>query len=467
MSRKKLRLIVFTFSILFILPIPVLGVNTLEVLCVDQNGNPMNKVRVFLQGIGSSEKPEDERSGKDGKAQFEKLPDDLYRVWAHEKEFESVYYEFIRLAGSTKEQVTLNFKPGDHEKLFYFEDPSVMDNAKNLMREGVQAIQGNQPEVARTKLNESIDIYPTNPDSFYNLAILNIQQGEWEPAKQNLAKTAELLDLFLTVSPDNSPMQQQRKNTQDLIDSMPLRQAAAEADEAMKARQWETAAEKLQVLSEMQPNNATVFYHWSIALTNLKKLDEADAMIDKAIAIEPDEDAFKQIKAQIAKRIEALEAEKIRIAMVIIQGLNSEGKHEEALAKIAESKDLFKDDLETLMWEEKAKAHLALEQHMDALTAFKIAYERQGKPVAESLFQLGQDFNRKGKQKEALQVYEFIHQEDPGFAEVYYELGMEYFYGSSQDKQKAKEMLEKYMEIGADEAHKSNAGNVLAVIEKS
>ena len=92
MSRKKLRLIVSTFSILFILPIPVLGVNTLEVLCVDQNGNPINKVKVFLQGIGSSEKPEDERSGKDGIAQFEKLPDDLYRVWAHEKDFEKVLW---------------------------------------------------------------------------------------------------------------------------------------------------------------------------------------------------------------------------------------------------------------------------------------------------------------------------------------------------------------------------------------
>jgi superkiller protein 3 len=245
-----------------------------------------------------------------------------------------------------------------------------------------------------------------------------------------------------------------------------LRKVAGEADTAMREQDWETAITKLDEMAKLQPNNATVFYHQAIALTNMKKFDEADATIDKAISIDPNEEAFKNIKGQIAKRKEAFAIEKAKIAVVMIQGLNTKEMYDQALTKIESSREIMTKELEPVLWEEKAKAHLGLEQIDKALEAFQKAFELVDKPVADSLYEMAQGFNRKGKQSEALQIYEFILKIEPSFPEVYYELGMEYFYGASPDKVKAKEMLEKYLEIGKDDAHKSNASNVLAVMAK-
>jgi tetratricopeptide (TPR) repeat protein len=65
----------------------------------------------------------------------------------------------------------------------------------------------------------------------------------------------------------------------------------------------------------------------------------------------------------------------------------------------------------------------------------------------------------------ARKAFEQVLENNPDYAEAYYELGMEYFYGL-EDRPRAKGMLSKYVEIGQDEAHLSNARNVIVVIEK-
>ena len=114
MFQKLLKKVLPISFILLLAGGPLLGNSILKVVCLDDSGNPIKGVKVYLQGLGSQDKPEDEKSNRSGVAVFKGLPDDFYRVWAHQKKFESTYLEFIRLEGGQQQEVTLQFKPGDH-----------------------------------------------------------------------------------------------------------------------------------------------------------------------------------------------------------------------------------------------------------------------------------------------------------------------------------------------------------------
>jgi tetratricopeptide (TPR) repeat protein len=82
------------------------------------------------------------------------------------------------------------------------------------------------------------------------------------------------------------------------------------------------------------------------------------------------------------------------------------------------------------------------------------------------MFELGQKLVNKGRQEIAREVFGQVLEINPDFAEAYYQLGMDFFYGLSENE-RARNMLEKYLEIGENQDHISNTKNVLLVIEKS
>jgi superkiller protein 3 len=114
---------------------------------------------------------------------------------------------------------------------------------------------------------------------------------------------------------------------------------------------------------------------------------------------------------------------------------------------------------------ELAEYLFRLERYEDAFGVFKEVWERSSEPLDESFFKLGQDLIKRGKQDMARKAFEQALETNPDYAEAYYELGMEYFYGL-EDRPRALEMLKKYVELGQDEAHLSNAKSVIVVIEK-
>ncbi|MFZ0431011.1 MAG: hypothetical protein WAO20_23055, partial [Acidobacteriota bacterium] len=61
--------------------------------------------------------------------------------------------------------------------------------------------------------------------------------------------------------------------------------------------------------------------------------------------------------------------------------------------------------------------------------------------------------------------FEKLLEVNPQFAEGYYELGMGLFYDAN-DRSRARDLLQKYLTLGKDEAHLDNARNVLTVIEQ-
>ncbi len=152
--------------------------------------------------------------------------------------------------------------------------------------------------------------------------------------------------------------------------------------------------------------------------------------------------------------------------MVTVQELIKDGKPAEAIEKAKVALQDIDKQYHQVLWEEMTTAYLALEKYPEAIDARQKVLEMKGEPVDQGLFDLGQEFVRKGKQAQARMVFEKVLQVNPNFAEAYYQLGMDYFY-ELNDKVRAKTMLEKYIEMGKDETNLNNAKNVLIVMGKS
>jgi len=439
--------------------------NVLEIKCVDQNGAPINKVEVSIQGIGSGDE-KDKKTNKEGLAVFNKLDDDMYRVWARVKGFAPTYHEFLSLSGGATESITLSLEPGDSTQKLYFEDPALMQKATLLLEEGIQAMDAGQMEVSEQKIKESLAIQPSNPLAHHNLAILYVQSNKWDLAKASLEEELVMLEAAIAFQKnDAGGLIQQRTLAEDLLKSLPMRKVAVEADKAMKTQQYDVALVKLNEMLSYDSSNHRIFFYRSMAFSQLDRMDEAIQDIDKAIELEPEEDAYKSFKTSLEEQVATGERDRAKNAVLALQELNKEGKYEETLAKFDGVEAMATDDLQGPLWAAKANAHLALEQYPEAFVALEKLWAADKKPVDQGFFGVGQQLAKRGKQKEARSAYEKTLETNPDFAEAHYELGMIYFY-DDEDKVSARESLEKYVEVGEDEAHLSNAKSVLAVMDK-
>jgi len=440
--------------------------NTLIVKCVDNTGKPISKVKVFVQGLGLNDTT-DEKANNQGIATFKKLDNDFYRVWAHQEGFAPSFHEYVTLDGGETKNLTLTFEPGDAEDKLYFEDKDLIHQAQVLLQQGAQAYQNRQFETAEENLKKSIEINPSEPNAYYNLGLVYSMESKWDEAEKVFKKAVELLNLYkATEDPSNPVFSRQAQEIQQQIDMIPLRKLAQEIDRAMKAQEFDKAIAGLHKMAEIQPDNPAVYFNLAINLTRLNKLDEADAALDKAIALNPDDQAFKDLKKRIAEvqAARAKNAEKARV--VTVQELIKDGKPAEAIEKAKAALQDIDPKYHEMLWEEMTVAYLALEQYPEAIDARQKVLELKGEPVDQGLFDFGQEFVRKGKQAQARMVFEKVLQVNPNFAEAYYQLGMDYFY-ELNDKARAKEMLEKYLELGKDENNLNNAKNVLVVMGKS
>lgn len=439
--------------------------NQISVKCVDSAGNAVSKAEVQVMEVRSRD-IKDEKTNREGVAEFKKLQDGVYRVWARKEGYAPAFQEFIVAENGASEQVVLQFEPGDPQQPLYFEDSTIASQAMQLLQESASLLQQQKLDEAEAKLKQSLEINPSEPNAYFNLALVNINRGNWEEVEKNLKKAEELLLVYQKANPGNPTLQQQLDNVRNELKLIPLRRLAGEIQTAMDNKEFQTALDKLDEMAELQPTNPSVYYNQALALIQMNRLPEASEKLDKAIELAPEQQAFKDLKNRIGQVIKAREAAALKAKVATVQTLYQEKKYEEAITKAKEAMEVVPDDLKTILWGEMANAYLALENYDEAVVAYQKYLELTGKPVAEGLYDLAQQLSRKGKQKEAAAIYQKVLEVNPDFADAYYELGMYAFY-EQQDKAKAKELLQKYLEIGTDENKKNNAQNVLVVIEKT
>jgi len=427
-------------------------------------------------------RPQEGKSDKKGEATFKRLDAGVYRVVGRKEGLEPTYREPVRLQPGKEETITLELKPGDVAKKFYFEDPALIQQANQLFQEGINAYQQEKFAETVSKLSESLKIVPYNPDGHFWLGVTLIRQRRWDEGQKEIETAVA--------------MRPEEQRFQEILRVLPAARLGDEGQEAMQRRDFKLAITKFSEQLKLQPDNADVCYNLALAYANDRQFDKAIEYLDEAIKRKPDDTSYPQLKALVLQHKEqALIQEANRI---LSEGdkLFKEEQYQAALEKYQAGLKMLPKE-EPIVWLAIGRCHAGLKHPDEAAAAFQKAisldpkkaeysqalaslyveqkripdairvYEafsqQSGQPVEEQLFELGKSLLTNSN-PDGVPILQRVLEMNPNHAESYYELGVYTFY--SVDKQKAKPLLIKYTEIGKDQKHIEDAKALLAVLSQ-
>lgn len=477
------------------------GKNTLRVKCVDQAGNPLKGIKVEAENR-ITEKKKNKKCNAAGVALFEKLDSGVYELVARQKGFEPSLYDFVLLEGGSQESVTLVFKPGDKDKPLYFEEEgaALRQQAQQQLNQGFQLLEAGKFAEGEELLKASIANDPSDPRAYYYLGSGHLRQDQWDEAKKSLERavlisTAQIQITASDFEGQSNPYETFYQQSSKLLDDLAPSRLSSEANAALEAKNLEVAIAKLQELVTLRPDNADSLYTLAVAQGNAELYQEAIQSVDNALQLKPDDKSYADLREGLAERQQR--AEVMRALAAGDEHFN-QGDFAAALKEYQAGLPLVPESSKPLMWIQIAKTHaqlnqldeavqayrqaiqmapdnseypealvshyLAQEQSREAIEVYADLFAKRSEPVAEGLFAKGQEFSRKAKPEMAQAAYEKALEVDPEYAEAVYELGMVYFY-DVKDNARSREMLTRYLAMGKDAAHVSNAESVLAVMK--
>jgi tetratricopeptide (TPR) repeat protein len=474
----------------------------IDIQCVDASGNAVSGARVVLQSFGG--KPREQKSDGKGKASFSKIEDGVFRIVGRKEGFDPTLHEFLVLKGSGAQNVTLQFKAGDLQKQLYFENQAQQQKSIELLNQGVQAMQAGKFVDAEKPIQQSIELYPSNPDGFFNLAIAYLQQQKWEQGEEALKKASQISTVLAelpTTGGAANPYKEMIQRVQDIQSKLPGLKQRSVADKLLADKRFDEAAVKYREILQASPEkDPDLLYNLAIALGNARKYDDAIAALDQGIQLKPTEKAYQDLKKQLID---------FKQNAVLIEGqkgldegkkLYDAGDYAGALKKFEALLPTIPEKNQGAIWYQIAVTLAQLKQPDKAITAFKKAMELSptsaeyrktlaqyylnekryqdalelyadpksagSQPLDQVLFALGEKLSSQGNSEVAQLAFERALAANASHAEAHYELGMLLYYGKKNDK-RARDLLTKYVAMtDAKKDHVDNAKTVLVVIKK-
>lgn len=485
-----------------ILSVPSFAEGTISVKCADPSGTAVSGVKVFLQHFQSG-KVKDKKSDAKGIADFGKVDDGTYRVVGRKDGSNPALYEFVQLAPGGQQSITLTIQPGDANKKLYFEDPAVNQKAHESLNLGITALRENKIAEGENQLKASLELNPSNPFTSFYLAIVYLQQKKWDLAEESMKKASfnagAMMQLPAKDPTAPSPWADIKTKADEQLAKMPSFRLREEGERAFNQKQYDTAIAKFNEALKNDPKDAELHSYLAVAYANQKKFDEATQEIDKAIQINPGEKSFSATKEKISNmremdlvtKAQAILTEgdnfmkaqdygqalkKYEAALPLLTGT----KQAVAYAAVARAASGLNDSEKVVVSYRKAmeaapdnadyrkalaQYYLKEKKYEEALNLYAESKGAGAEAVDKTLFQLGQTLSNQGNSEVAALAFERAIKANPENAEAYYELGMLLFYEKKNDS-KAKELLEKYVQIGKNTDHLNNTGNVLVVLKK-
>ncbi len=517
-------LLLFAF---FSLPAFAQG-NALEVKCVDPSGNPVSGVKVVVDPI-DTHKLKDKKSDAKGVAEFTKLDDGVYRTFGRKEGLAPAYYEYAALRGGARQSVTLTFQPGDQMKKLAFEDLALRQQAAAALEQGDTLLRGGKMVDAEKQYLASIEIDPSNPQTHLDLSLAYIQQQKWDMAQGSLKRAQELADALKSLpGPGQAAYGMFSDRSKDVLAKLPMIRMRSEADKALTEKRFDDAANIYKEAMKTDVDDPDLYYNLSLALANGKRFEESNQAIDKAIqliqkGIQAAETTLKTMPdgqqktdatsrlAEMNKSLEIYNTLKKRAAEfreneilrraqgILTEGdkLFNSGDYTGALKKYEEARPMVPAAKQSIVYAQMAKAYTQLKQGDQAVANFRkamevspendeyrkalaqyylnekkyeealILYSEQGGSgqADQALLALGQKLSSQGNSEVAALAFEKAIKANPQNAEAHYELGMLLYQEKTNDA-RAKELLEKYIQIGKDASHMDNIKGVLAVLKR-
>lgn len=488
------------------------GTNTLTVKCVDASGKALAGAKVHLQTfLAPADKWQIKTADKEGVVKYDKLDDAAYRVVARAEAMAPGLVEPVILTNGAKESITVKCAAGDPLKKFYFEDATVKAKAIEGLKAAITSLQGQKYEAAEQEFKSSLELNPTDPNALFYLGVTQAQLKKWDLAGETFGAAANAAGALAMSQPPPAkdakgatPPQQPSpytniQNTARAMKSMlPGLKVKVEGTELMDKKDFKGAIAKLQEAVKLIPNDADSHYLLGLAMGYDKQWDAANAALDAAIKLRPDDKNYADLKTRLATNA-ALEKAK-GIADAGDKAFNDKD-YTTALKKYEEALPLLGDPtLQASVWAMIGRARTQLEQNDAAVEAYKRAislspndaklkqalqahYEavaqrfinkKQYDEAFTALADAGISIFDKAKKEWAgkpetedlaILAFQRIIKTEPQNADAYFELGSLYYF-NKKDYPRAKENLLKYKEIGKDPKVLDNASNILAVIDK-
>lgn len=481
-------------------PAGLFAQSTIDVTCVDASGSAVRGAKVFLQNL-QNPKTEDKKTNRQGSVTFKKLDDGVYRVWARADGMAPALRDllWLRQSVNSQEQVQLTLEPGNPEQGLYFEDQTVLNQANQLTQDAVDLFGQNDFEGAEAKLRDALKLYPSSPVAHQNLGLALLRQEKWEDGKSELQAAADYMEIFGLLG--DTRMAQARQQVLAAIQTIPLQRLAVEANALMSDKKYDEALVKFQDMQKLAPDNPDVYYNMALAQAHANMIPGAKQSINKALQLRPTDSAYTKLQDQILQIEKTGESLRAKEILDGLQKLYDQGEYQAVIDQAKDAQADLPEESQRYLWLLKGRAQLQTKQYADAVVSYRKAadqdaekkaetlnelatnllnaeqydqafevyadyFKAASKPADEGFYALGNQLSNKGKADEAGALFKRVLEINPDHPGAHYSLGMHYFYDKN-DRENAKKLLERYIEIGKDEAKLNNAKSVLIVMEKT
>jgi len=487
--------------LVFVFQSPAVAQNkAIEVKCMDASNSPISGVKVqALQVLASpsNEKPKEKKSNKAGVALFEKLDDGVYRVVGRKDEFAPASYEFVQTSAD-KQSIELHMEAGDSSKKLYFEDQVLEQQAVTLLSVGTDALRAQKLPDAEKAVQESLALNPSNPIAQFTLGLIMVQKGDTAAAEEPFKKASALAGMLSAVykgTANEAQLVNIKESSDNNVKLLPIIKLQAEGQKALADKNFDLAIAKFNEAIKINPNIADTYYNAAVAYAQNKNYSEALNAADKAVNISPNTKDYSDLKSKLIlfKAQEYMDDANAQRKEKDFEGALK--NYQEALSILTEAKskavvysnmgvvqtDLERYDAAVESYQKAIEAdpdkaeyrnslancYLKLKKYDEMFNVLVDPKAADGRSSDIVLLELGKKASNQADENSAeiaQLAFERAISANPENDEAIYELGKT-LYINKQDDKRALELLEKYAEIGKNQAYLSSAADMAAVLK--
>ncbi len=271
-----------------------------------------------------------------------------------------------------------------------------------LKDEGNTELSNKNYKQAIAKYQEAIKAYPSDPDTYYNIAIAYARDNQFDAAGQ-------AVDQALKLRPDDAGYQSLKQQLVQGAAQAHAKEVLTQGDTFFNSGDFAAALKKYEEALPLVSEPKSQALIWDFIGKARAKLNQSDQAVDafnRAMTLDPQSPRYK---ADLTQHYQDL-------------GLQ-----------------------------------LMNDKQYDAAFA---SYEKAGKTP----FELGLTWYNSQKDELAIVAFERTLKADPQNAEAYYWMGMAYW--DKKDAKGAADNLTKYVQVGKDPAHLDNAKSTLVIIQR-
>jgi tetratricopeptide (TPR) repeat protein len=242
--------------------------NSLSCTLQQEDGVPAAKLDVTLTNTASKKEWKKKTSDK-GMVEFKGLPDGTYRIAGEMQGYLLTNADGLELSGNASKTCSPVFVS--------------INKMNDLLNAAMEAVRNNKMDVAIDKSKAAVAMAPSIAEAHNMLAVAYAYSGNETDAVTEVKKAAELNPTKF--KPMVSKIQLTALDTQ-------VKQAEAKKDLDGMLKLYERMLDVTQ-------EKATVYFNMATAYGRFNKYEDALKYIDKAIALDPADAEFQQMKIRL------------------------------------------------------------------------------------------------------------------------------------------------------------------------